>query len=243
MEEALQPLRPANRKEPKLKAEPKIKTVGLSDSAFTQVEKSAKKLKMSKSKYASAAIAFFAESGLDPTAEQPQGLASVSRKVEVGVASVREHNADIGNRIYGLVRGFERTLHTFMQEQQLTTYTYLQGIESNLLRYLISLETNMLAPIMEQLVTAKVEAYIGRVVGERAYLEIREKPATDWTEQNKKINGERDQLVLGELRDFAEKNKVPTPRPNPKPAATPVPAKPTAPASTTPASPTTPPKV
>jgi hypothetical protein len=190
-----------------------------------------KKLKMSKGKYASAAIAFFAESGLDPTVERPQGLASVSRKVEGGVASVREHNADIGNRLYALVRGFERTMYAFMQQQQLANYSYFESIESNLLRHLVSLEDSLLEPMVEQIMKARFEARAGRIVSERSQLAIMEQPGTEWEKQHEQNNVERNRMLIGTLKHFVKNHKVPTPHPTPKPGATPVPDKPVIPPS------------
>ena len=54
-----------------------------------QLTAHAKKLKIGKGEYASAAIAYFAESGLNPTAERPQGLAGVALKVGAEARSVR----------------------------------------------------------------------------------------------------------------------------------------------------------
>lgn len=183
---------------------------------------------MSKHKYASAAIAFFAESGLDPTAERPQGLASVGLKVGEGVASVRAHNADIGNRLYALVRGFEKTIYLFMQQQQLATNSYLESIESNLLRQLVSMEVNKLEPMMEQIIKAKFEGYAGRIITERSYLKIIDKPASDWDGVHKTFNAERNQMVVKDLREYAVEHEMPPPKPTPKPGATPVPPKPVA---------------
>lgn len=233
MNEPEEAKRPAKRKVPRKTVDSKNKTVTVSETAFYQVEQSARKLKMSKSKYASAAIAFFAESGLDPTAERPQGLASVGLKVGEGVASVRAHNADIGNRLYALTRGFEKTIYLFMQEQQLATNSYLESIESNLLRHLVSMEVNKLEPMMEQIMKAKFEGYAGRVVTERTYLEVTKKPATDWQGMHQALNGERDQMVVKDLREYAAEHKVPLPKPTPKPSVTPAPQKPVATAPTT----------
>lgn len=196
--------------------------------------KEAKKLKMSKGKFASAAIAYCAELGIDPTAERVEGIASVARKVEAGVANVRTHNADIGNRIYALTRGFEKTLYQFMQQQQHATYAYMEAVESNLLRHLVALETNLLNPMIEEIVKGTVEAHVGRIIGERAYLKVTGRAPEEWSGQHAKFSGERDQIVVANLREFIKDHKVPVPRSSIKPGATPVPAKPAAPATTSP---------
>lgn len=231
MEPTEQPKRRANRKSGKGGGTSKTKTVAVSEDAFVQVEQCAKKLKMSKAKFTSAAITFFAESGLDPTQERPQGLAGVSQKVEAGVANVRTHNADIGNRLYAMTRGFEKTIYQFMQQQQHATYAYMEAVESNLLRHLVALETNLLNPMIEEIVKGNIEAYVGRIIGERAYLKVSGRAAEEWGGQHEKFSGERDQLVVASLREFIKEHKVPVPRASIKPGATPVPPKPVAPAS------------
>ncbi|MDJ0367691.1 hypothetical protein QMK33_21305 [Hymenobacter sp. H14-R3] len=217
--------------DPVEQAGPSLKITTDADRQLTQ---QAKKLKMSKHKYASAAISFFAQNGLDPTKEMPAGLAVVGQKVEAGVSSVRVHNADIGNRLYALVRGFEKTIYQFMQQQQHATYGYLEVIESNLLKHFVAVETNLLNPMIEQIVKGSTEAYVGRVVGERTMLKVLERDMTDWAAQNKKLSGERDEMIVKALGKFVEDHKMPTPRSTVKPGATPVPAKPVAPVATVP---------
>lgn len=198
----------------------------------------AKKLKMSKGKFASAAISFFAESGLDPTAERSQNLAIIGQKVDAGVASVRVHNADIGNRLYALTRGFEKTLYLFMQQQQQATYSYMENIEGNLLQHLVRLERHMLEPMLEQIMRVKADTCTARITGERAYLASANKPAVDWKAMHDKLSTERDERLMADLREHVKKHVMPTPQPTAEPSVTPVPAKPVAPVATAP--PTTP---
>jgi len=211
-------------------------TLKLSLDADRLLTAQAKKLKMSKRQYASAAVTFMATAGLDPRKELPADLAMVSQKVEAGVSNVRSHNADIGNRLYALTRGFEKTLYQFMQQQQHATYAYIEAVEGNMLRYLVSLETSLLGPMIELIIKAKFDAYAARIVSERAYLEILKKPDTEWKPMHDKLSGERDQLAVAEIREFLKDHKALTPRPSIKPSATPVPAKPVASTTTSPPS-------
>lgn len=241
VEEALeQPKRRAKRITGKAGAAGKSKTVAVDEEAYVQVSQCAKKLKMSKTKFASAAIEFFAKSGLNPTKETQASLGAIGQKVEGSTTELRAHNADIGNRLYGLVRGFERALYTFQQQQQLTTYTYLELIESNILRHLTSLESGLLTPMLEQVMRSKFESLASRIIEERSYLKVMGKPEAEWTAMHKRVNADRDQMLVADLREHIGKYKVPVPRPTTKPAATPAPAKPT-PAPTNPAA-ATPPK-
>ena len=63
MESPTTPMRSAKRVTAQEGEEPKSKTVTVSDLAFTQLEKNAKKFKMQKMQYVSAAIAFLQKVG------------------------------------------------------------------------------------------------------------------------------------------------------------------------------------
>jgi len=208
-----------------------------------QLEKAAKKLKMNNAEYASAAIAYFAKSGLDPREEHLLDGPLTRSKISEGVANVRAHNADIGNRLFALTRGFEKTMYLFMQQQEHNMNVYLEGIEGNLMRRLVSMEANLLLPLVEHVLRGAGDAYIGRSLGERIYLELLKKPASLWDEQNEKLTGEREQSLVAELRKFMTDHKIPPAASTRRPAATPVPPKPVAPAATaTPAPAAVPPK-
>jgi hypothetical protein len=229
--------RPAKRREPKTGVDPKTKTVGVSEDAFNQIEAQAKKLKMSKSKYASAAIAFFAESGLDPTKERPVGLAGVGSKVDKETLAIRQQNVDIGNRLIAIIRGWEKNLYTFMQQQQQTTYGYLEQIEGNILQHQVTVETNLLAPMVEHLFKSNIEAFITRGLASQLFLKAFNQPAESYPKQLAVSNDERDTQLANQMREFLKTNSVPVPKLTPRRAVTPVPAKPVAPASPAPATP------
>jgi hypothetical protein len=202
--------------------------IRLEPAANRQLTASAKKLKMSKSKYASAAIAFFAESGLDPTAERPEGLAGIGRKVDKETLAVRQQNVDIGNRLIGIIRGWEKNLYGFMQQQQVATNLYLENIESNLLKHQVAVETNFLVPMLEQIITGSKDAYIGRGVSTRVYLQMTTNSQDSWNGQNNRFSSERDEMLVTELQKVAKSHPMQPFRPTPKPGITQIPAKPVA---------------
>lgn len=221
----------------------KTKAIALNESAYLQAQQSAKKLNMSKSKYASAAIAFFAESGLDPTEERPQALAELGRKVGEGVANVRAHNANIGNNLFALNRAIERTVLGYLQQQQLSINSYLEAIESNMLRHLVALETNLLQPMLEQIFTARYEAQVLRGLNQEMYLKQLGQDESHWNRINQNLVADRDKLLAAGLQEFVKEHKLPAPRPNPKPGLTPMPTPSNLPAKpATPVAPAAPPK-
>ncbi len=220
---------PANK--PAEKAAPSIKFSPDVDRLLTA---QAKKLKVSKIKYANAAVAYFAESGMDPTKERPLGLASISSKVSEETLKIREQNVEHGHRLISIIRGWEKNLYGFMQQQQLSTNTYLELIESNILRHQVLVESNLLAPMVEQVVTAKTEARLARVVGEHSHLKIMGLPLTDLAWVTDDHDEVRDRDVTEQMRKHMEINPVPVPKPTMKPAITPVPPKPVATVPATP---------
>lgn len=241
-----EPKRPAKKSTPKKGT---TSTVGIDTVVHRQLAAESKKLDMTKGEYASAAIAYFTENGLDPrqdhtsleaiSKQMKDGFALLGVAVTDGVANVRIHNADIGNRLYAIVRNFEKTLYAFQHQQQLTTYSYMESIESNLLRHLVAIDSDVFQPLFEHLFRTEQEAFITRSMAARIYLKLIDKP-TLLNEQNAKFNEEREEVVVSRLREFIKDHKLATPHSNSKPGATPVPTKPTAPA---PASPPAPPKL
>ena len=135
-------------------------SVAVDADAHRHVVAQAKKLKLTNRQYASAAIAFFAESGLDPTAERSQNLDALSKQVSVDTRAVRVQNADIGNRLITILRTWEKNLYGFLQQQELSRNNYLELIESNILQHQVLIETNILGPMVENLFKVNLEAFI-----------------------------------------------------------------------------------
>lgn len=108
------------------------KSVKLLPDVDVQLGKAAKKLKMTKSNFASAAVAYFTETGLDPRKVSKASLAKVEQRVVQETYDVREHNANIGNRLVGVIRIFERNISLMVQQQQAGTFKYLEEIERNM---------------------------------------------------------------------------------------------------------------
>ncbi|WP_147320907.1 hypothetical protein [Hymenobacter lapidiphilus] len=195
----------------------------------------AKKLKLSKTKYASAAIAYFAENRLDPTKAAAQSFAHVTKTVAQEARSIRVQNVDIGNRLISILRNWEKSLYGFLQQQQGGTLNYLEQIESDILRHQVSVETNYLAPMVEMLVKSNIETYIARVLVERTNLRVQNKEQTEWAGVNKGLNDDRDQQVVVQMREFIKTNNVPAPSLAAKPQVPVLPPKaPATPAAATP---------
>jgi hypothetical protein len=201
--------RKAERSAPKRTTEKASDNIRLEPVANQQLTAHAKKLKMSKTKYASAAIAFFAESGLDPTAERPGGLADVNAKVSIETLAVRRQNADIGNRLMGIMRTWEKSLYGFLQEQQAGTLSYLEQIENNIIQHQVAVESELLAPMVELIISGSVEAQTARLYGVRTHLHVTgKKEESAWAVENDTVRTQRINEVKKRLREFIETNNV-----------------------------------
>lgn len=220
---------------PKKAAEKASDNIRLEPLANRLLTVQAKKLKLSKTKYASAAIAYFAETGLDPTAERPHGLADVSAAVSEQTLAIRQQNVDIGNRLISILRGWEKTLYGFLQQQQTGTSNYLQQIESNILGHQVQVESALLAPMVEQLFKVNLEAYITRAFASDLYVKSAGLPAGSVEKQMEVSTTGRDMQLAKLMREFIETNNVAKPTLSPKPQVPATPAKaPSMPAGATP---------
>jgi len=217
-------------------------TLRIDVEASQLLEAAAKKVGLKKGQYASAAIKYFAKLGLDPSADVAQGLHVISSKVSQEARAVRTQNVDIANRLAAIIRGWEKSLYGYLQDQQDVTLNYLEHIERNLLFQQASLEANLLAPLTEQVIRGGIEANLARVIS-RSALQKFQRVLKETVEETSVLEGEdnreRDRRLAKQLEFFVSENDKPVPLLTPKPALTPVPAKIVA---TTPASPTTSPK-
>ena len=193
-------------------------SVRVTADAFRKLTTHAKKLDINNGKYASAAIAFFAEAGLDPTKERPAGLAEVTATVTKEARTTRVQQVEIGNRTISILRAWEKSLYGFMQQQQAGTLNYLEQIENNILRHQVAVESDLLAPLVGQVIRGNVEAQMARVYAVRTHHQLMdEKKEEQWLAANQEVKGKRDRQLMTRLRTFIETNKVTLPSQTPKP--------------------------
>jgi hypothetical protein len=225
-----------------------VKTIGLEEDAFSQLEANAKKLRMSKTKFASAAVTYFTEKGLDPTKAGVSELAQLRTQIGESAYEVRKQNADIGNRLVAIIRTWEANQYKFMQTQHVGVVGYLEDIEANILNHQVAVESQLLAPMMERLVRTGVETHMTRLLNELLLLKFDDDKYpisdADIAFSNGDYNKQLDTQFVGALRKLLETARVtapvatkkpvlavPTLGPPPKPATT------TTPGSVTPAPP------
>ncbi len=218
MEAPDQPKRAALRKTPQKVKKSAARPVGLEEEAYTQLEACAKKLKVSRQKYASAAIRYFTQNGLNPTIEQPKTLGHLEQVLSAKTLDAQNMAATVGNRLVAILRTWEKQLYEYLQAQQTATTNYLGQIETNLLSQQVQVENHVLSPLTEHVIRAEMEAYSTRVFVERTYLQVMEQPDTDWPKFNQSVSQERDQQVLIKLRELLAQRDAEKPKASAKPS-------------------------
>lgn len=206
------------------------KATQLTDEAHHQLEKQSRRLGIKNQEYASAAIAYFAESGLDPRKMTKASLAKVEQRVVQETFDVRQHNADIGNRLVGVIRTFERNIGLMVQQQQTGTFKYLESIERNILGYLVNLEENLLTTILERAVAGNVENYINRVMLQILTLQLNNKQfpfsEVELSKLTASYDQQRDGQVVVKSRELLESKKTVRPKVTAMPAFVEIPKAP-----------------
>ena len=184
----------------------------------------AKKLKLSKRKYANAAIAYFAENGLDPTANVSEGLAGLNATVLKETMQGRAQAALIGNRIMSVIRTWEKNLYTFLQEQQTKSLNYQEQVENTLHRQHTAVETNLLTPMASMLINTELELDTLRDLSATAVMILKNVKEEDHDKYKQMGRTGARREHVEKMREFIQTNHVAKPQPTPKPGVTPRPA-------------------
>jgi hypothetical protein len=209
------------------------KVVVLPHEVHGQVKKAAKKFKLTNSEFASAALSYFTETGLDPRTMSKASLARIENRVVQETYDVREHNANIGNRLVGVIRTFERNMGTMIQQQQAGTFKYLEGIERNILTYLVNIEESLFSTILERVLSNGIESNMSRIILQTISLQLKNKPFTPESLKEITLNydRQRDEELVVKGQKLVESKRVERPKVSLKPAIVELPkppAKPTA---------------
>jgi len=217
------------------------KMVMLETASHGQLEKAAKKFKLTNGEYAAAAIAHFAESGLNPVAARAETLAAFANRLREEGRAGRQQTVDVGTRLIAIMRTWEKTLYVFLQQMEGGMVNHMEQIESNLLQQLVGLESSYFAPMVQMMVQSNIELHMSRITAERTGLFVSGKKEPEWDAITQASTRERDQQIVIQMREFMKNNRLdkPTLSPKPQPPAVPVKA-PAAPATAPSAGATTP---
>ena len=218
------------------------KAVAVAEEVYARLAGVTQKMKRTKSEYASAAIAYFLDNGLDPQAltSLTEGVKTRHEISETGYEN-RKMVAEVGNRLVSILKSFERELFKVLEAQQGGIFEYLGQIEANILNHQVGVEAQILTPLLERLIATGVETHMSRVLVEVLMLKTRNLEYTLEEARTTRLayDRERDQQIVAETRKILETARVTRPQGTVKPPL----AKPTPPppkAAVKPAPPTPP---
>jgi hypothetical protein len=152
------PLRKATRTSDQESSKKVSNSVRLEPEAARLLKAQTKKLRLTEVRFASAAITYFAETGLDPTVERPQGLHDLGAQLREEARVGRALNVEIAGRLISFLQGYEKNLYAFLQQQQGGTLNYLEQIENTLLRHQVAIESKLIMPMVEYIFQANLDA-------------------------------------------------------------------------------------
>jgi len=141
--------------------------VGIEPSTHQQMAKVAKSFKLTKTAYATAAISYFSERGLNPVTDRRKETTIMQDRIDLRSDRLEQLIAGLGDRLFGFLKNQERALFGFLTEQ----------------------EENVYAPMVHELLMAGTDALIGRKLSERIYLEL-----TKQGDTIQKVTADQDQL-------------------------------------------------
>ncbi|MBO0360735.1 hypothetical protein J0X19_22430 [Hymenobacter sp. BT186] len=152
----------------------------------------AKETKHTHMEYASAAIRYFAERGLDPVVNNEREGAVIQKRI----GDVEQLVVSLGNRLFGWLTQHEKNLNKdlfgFLRSHEKALFDYLQVQEQNVHEHLNDQEQYLLHPIIRELMLTNVEALYGRRLGEQIILKVLGREQTEYPAKHKEFNERRD---------------------------------------------------
>ena len=187
--------------------------------------------------YASAAVRYFAERGLDPMKNQEREGIVIQNKI----TELEKVVNTLGNRLFGWLTQHEKNLNKdlfgFLRGHEKTLFDYLQAQERNVHEHLSDQEETFLMPLMRELILTNVEALYSRRLGEQIILKVLGRELGEYPTKHKEFNERRDADAKKKLEAFVVNMAPVTQQVPAQLPATPVPQRPVAAAPASPAIP------
>jgi len=89
---------------PKKTTSAPVRTVGVEADVLRQLHKASKELKVSSTKFASAAIGYFTERGLNPVTDRQREGITIQKKVDERADELQQQIAALGERLFGFMK-------------------------------------------------------------------------------------------------------------------------------------------
>ncbi|MCB2380477.1 hypothetical protein LGH70_22985 [Hymenobacter sp. BT635] len=178
--------------------------------------------------YATAAIDYFTQRGINPLQEVQRDGMILQGKIH----DLEKVVTALGNRVFGWLTQHEKNMSGYLRGHERTLFGYLQGMESNVHEHLSGQEELFFQPMLRELFLNNVEALYGRRLGEQIMLKVLGRELAEYPDKHREFNVKRDAEVQAKWNKFVEKllptlappqaTPQPTPWPErPKPAAKP----------------------
>lgn len=205
--------------------------VELQPSIHNQLTRESKLLKLTNSEYASAAVGYFAERGLNPVSDRQREGMVIQAKIDKRSEAIEQQVTGLGNRLFGFLQTHEKNLYDYLQRQQRTLFSFLQKQEGNLFQYLTEQEKELYTPLLEEVLRGAADAFIARRLGEQIVLRQQGQEAFDNNYQRvlARETAERETMTLQRLVEVTNRNALPAKPETTPPALTNVPGKPATP--------------
>ncbi|MBG8556298.1 hypothetical protein [Hymenobacter guriensis] len=209
------------------------KQVYLTHEAHGLMVPAATALGVTASEYASAAITYFAQRGLDPVKNQEREGIAIQRRL----GEVEELVVKLGNRLFGWLTQHEknvnrsaeylhRGLFGFLRGHEKSLFSYLETQGNHVHEHLSDQEELFLLPLMRELLLTNVEALYGRRLGEQIMLKVLGRDLAEYPSKHQEFNQRRDADMKQRLDAFISKLLPPLPPGKTAPPLTPVPERP-----------------
>lgn len=142
--------------------------VAVTYEAHGQLMTAADKLGMTATEYASAAITYFADSGINPVTEREREGMAIQGKIH----DLEKVVTTLGNRIFGWLTQHEKNTFGYLRGHEKTLFEYLQKQEQNVHEHLGDQEELFLAPLIREVMMTNLDARDGRNLALQAYMKL-----------------------------------------------------------------------
>lgn len=184
--------------------------VGISPGTHQEMARVAKSFKLTNSVYATAAVSYFSERGLNPVTEREREGTVIQGRIDKRSDRLEQQIASLGNRLFGFLQTHEKNLYAQLNLQQKALFKLLAEQENSLFRYLTEQEANVLGPLLVEVIRGATDAFIARRVGEQIILRIQN---TFTDERYFKLNDsqtkQRDGMAADRIKQLMDENPKP----------------------------------
>lgn len=187
-------------------------------------------LQISASEYASAAIRYFAERGLNPVTNHEREGAVIQRRI----GDLEKLVVTLGDRLFGWLTQHEKNLNKdlfgYLRGHEKANFEYQKNQTLSVHQHLNDLEDSFLGPLMREAILGSVESFFARRITEQIMLKVSGFDVKkEYSARHEELNNKRDVRVEEKITEFLMAMAPTHSEQLDVPAATPVPERKSAP--------------